>query len=236
MGINIITITLRLPLLRWFQQGQQETWERFFRKRERERAGNGGGVSLRGGEQMESQPPLPICAEGEGGTQLLGSRGHCLVQRTWPILPGRAAILASTSPPDPYRERSGEGVGRGRVKRRRERWSGGNSKSRVNGPPLPPLGLERPKRKGTTPITAQSSLPPVNYPLQVYTTTVTCKASQVHILTQPQPPTPHVHHRHLPTCAQGTSLYPHTVTWCTDGHAHTSPPQDTQCTYTLHTH
>lgn len=31
---------------------------------------------------MECRPPLPICAEGGGGTQLLGSRGYCLAQ--WP--------------------------------------------------------------------------------------------------------------------------------------------------------
>lgn len=66
---------------------------------------------------MECRPPLPICAEGGGGKQLLGSKGHCLAQKVRPTLPGRAASLASTSPPDPYGERRGEGVGREGVKR-----------------------------------------------------------------------------------------------------------------------
>ena len=54
---------------------------------------------------MEGRPPLPICAEGGGGTQLLGSRDHSLAQGVWHILPGRAANLAPSSSPGAYGER-----------------------------------------------------------------------------------------------------------------------------------
>lgn len=47
---------------------------------------------------MECRPPLPICAEGGGGKQLLGSKGHCLAQKVRPTLP---AGLPAWPPPHP---------------------------------------------------------------------------------------------------------------------------------------
>lgn len=93
LAVAINTVTLRLPLVPWFHL---ETWEKLLSKRERGRAGNGGGVSLGGADGVSSSTPH-LCCEGGGGTQLLGSRGHSLAQRVWSTLPGRAS-LAPTSP------------------------------------------------------------------------------------------------------------------------------------------
>ena len=100
-------------------------------------------MSLEGGEQMEHRPPLPICAEGGGGTQLRGSRDHSQAQGLRHTPPGRASSLAPTLSPDAQGEKRGrrEGVKRGR----RKRQSGGNSIGGVKGPPCLPQSHQAPR-------------------------------------------------------------------------------------------
>lgn len=131
--------------------------------------------------------------------------------------------------------RSGERRGR---KGKRERWSGGNSKGSVNGLPLPlwPHLAGRDPRGKEIPCPAQSSLP---FPQITHhrCTSPPRPAGPVRC-TRPLAPNPH------PTCSSQThppqmcklpvhprytrhspvprtQPHPHTITWCTGGHAPT---------------
>lgn len=198
---------------------------------------------------MEHRPPLPICAEGGGGTQLLGSRDHSLAQGLGHTLPGRASSLAPTSSPDAQGEKRGrtEGVKRGR----RKRWSGGNSIGGVKGPPCLSQSHQAPR----DPRGEEAS--PAHH--RCDTTPLTRRGSQVHIpsstprihptpSSSKNPPTRSVNaaclsDTHQPlTSAQGTAPFP-TVTCCQGVCALAPPPSPRSAhhrthrgTYMLHTH
>lgn len=184
---------------------KRESWERG-------RCESGGADGVR--------PPLPICAEGGGGTRLLGRRGHSRAQRVGPTLPGSAASLSSTSSPRCLWREKGGAVGRGGERKRRDVVSGGNSKGGVSGPPLP----LQPPRPGETQEERNHShpIPPPASATTVHTTALTRRASDAHTHSCTHP-TPHIitdpatadacaacssRTHQILTCAQGTTPIP----------------------------
>lgn len=115
---------------------------------------------------MECRPPLPICAEGGGGTQLLGCRGHSPAPKVWPTLPGRAASLSFTSSPRCLWREKGEAVGRGGE---RGKGRGGLVETAEVGlmghlSHSNPAGHERPKGKEPLPSQPRACPPPPSAP------------------------------------------------------------------------
>ena len=179
---------------------------------------------------MAGSPPLPICAEGGGGTQLRGSRDHSLAQGLGHIPPGRASSLAPTLSPDAQGEKRGrrEGVKRGRRKRR----SGGNSIGGVKGQPCLPQShqaLRDPSGEELSPAHHRCHPPPDPQGQSGAHTLIHLQDSPHPTPSSTKnPPTRNVitaclSDTHQPlTSAQGTTPFP-TVTWCQGACAFASP-------------
>lgn len=214
---------------------KRESWERG-------RCESGGADGVR--------PPLPICAEGGGGTRLLGRRGHSRAQRVGPTLPGSAASLSSTSSPRCLWREKGEAVGRGGERKRRDVVSGGNSKGGVSGPPLP----LQPPRPGETQEERNHSHPAPGLPSPCirHHSAHHRPDPQGQRCTHPLMHTSHPTHHHRPShrrcvcclliqdtpdlhLCPGHNPYPYTTTWCAGTHAYTHH-RTHACMYMLHIH